>query len=387
MISRDSITYKIFDSVEGIKSIKEFWVSNQWHQWTDFDYYINIVIHEIGVLKPYIIVVFEDQNPIFLLIGNILENDYQFKIGYKSILKIKTNYLEIMYGGILGDQSPAVCRETVYFIKNILTKEKIDYVFFRHLDINSNLYKAIKKFGGILSTGRFDVANPHLYMDIPESYEKFLKTLKLNERKNIKRYARKLESDLIGKIEIKFYQSLEDIDRIMEDVEEIATKTYQSKLGVTMINDRDTRKRIQFELQNSRLLVWVLYIEEKPVSYWTGLLYKKSILGSTMGYLQEYSQYRPGLYLMVKMIAYFCGSDRFCKFDFGFGDADYKREYASTVSIESNAFIYSLTLKGFLFNILGTINRVALLLYRKLAVRFKKVRRIKKKSRDRLINT
>ena len=381
----NSLSFKIIENAEEIKSLKDFWVNNQWQHYTDFDYYINIVTHEKGVLKPYIIVVLENQKPIFLLIGNILERDFKLKFGYKSILRSKVQLLEIMYGGVLGNQSMAVCRETVSFLKKILSEEKIDYVFFKQLDITSNLYKAVKEFGGKLFISRLDLPNPHIYLDIPDSYEKFLETRTRNERHKIKRYTKRMEEKLHGKVEIKLYKSQEDIDTIMKDTYEIASKTYQSKIGVIMNDNIDTRRKIQYELQNKRLLVWIMYIEGKPVAYSLGILYKKILLGSYTGYLQEYRQYGPGSFLTVKMIKYSCDNclDRF---DFGFGDGVDKRKYCSSVNIESNTYIYSSTLKGLLLNFMGTFNRITLLLYRKLQRRFTIIRGIKRKSRDKLIN-
>ena len=386
MNSSESFTFKIIDNIQEINSVKDFWISKQWHPWTDFDYYVNIVIHEKGILKPNIIVVYENKTPIFLLIGNIIVKDYKLKLGYKSIFGIKSKYLKIMYGGILGDQSPKVCRETIYFIKNILSKEKIDYVFFKELDTNSELFKASKNFGGKFIVSKIDIPNPHLYLDIPESYEKFLYARTQKERQNIRRNTKKLEKDFKGRFEIKLYQNLEDADTIMSDTNEIASKTYQSKLGATMFDDKITRDKIQYELQNKRFYVWIMYIEKKPVAYWICIVYGKTCLGSKTGYLQEYNQYRPGLHLFSIMIEYFCKTDFVNRFDFGFGDAAYKRRYYSSILIESNVFIYTSNLKGALLNLMGLFNRVTILLYRNLQKRYKIVVRFKKKSRDKLIN-
>ena len=378
--------FRVFSNVEEIKSLKDFWKSKQWQHYTDFDYYINIVVKEKGILRPYIISIYENGNPIFLLIGNILKKDFKLKLGYKSLLKIKAHSLEIMYGGILGDQSPAICKETIYILRKILAKEKIDYVFFKQLDISSNIYKAIKSYGGKLTTSRLDVPNPHIYMDLPDSFEKFLETKSSKRRHEIKRRTKKFEEDLKGRLEFKLYRNLEDLDTIMKDTEEIASQTYQSKLGVIMNYDSDTRTKLQYELQNGRLMVFILYIDGRPIAYSTNLVYKNTFLGSKTGYLQEYYKYRPGSYLMSKTFSYLCDNTIVNKIDFGFGYAEWKRDYSTSVKIESNVSIYSLTPKGFILNWMGIFNRTTLLLYRKLAIRFQKIRRIKKKSRDKLIN-
>ena len=384
--SSRAFTFKILENAEEINLIKDFWTSKQWQHYTDFDYYMNIVIQEEGILRPHIIVVFENENPIFLLIGNIREKGFKLKLGYKSLLNIKVRFLGIMYGGVLGNQSPSVCKETVYFLKKILATEKIDYVLFKELNVDSNIYKAIKNFGGKLYVSKFDLLNPHIYMDLPDSFEKYLETKNPKKRHEIKRRIKKFERDLQGRIEFKLYQRVEDLNIIMKDTEEVASQTYQSKLGVTLNYDNDTREMLQFELEKGRLRAFILYIDGKPAAYSTCLVYRKSFLGSKTGYLQEYSQYRPGSYLMMKTINYLCDSGTVNKVDFGFGDAEWKRDFSTSINIESSVFIYSSTLKGFLLNFIGTFNRVTLMLYRKLSVRYDMIRRIKKKSRDRLTN-
>ena len=384
MDSSKSLSYKIFDRIEEIKLIEDFWKANQRYPYTDYGYFTQIVINEKSVIKPQIIVVYKNENPIFLLIGTILEKDYKLKIGYNSLFKLKVQILEIMYEGILGTQSPLVCRETVYYLKRYLAKERIDYIDFKQLNINSNMHKALKEFSGKLFISRPDLPNPHIYMDIPQSFRQYLETLDGKERRKIKSETNKFENLLKGKYEIKLYQDIKDLVTIMRDINLIHSKTYQYKLNAPMIYDNETRKKIQFELENKMLRVWIMYIEGKPVSFSTGLLYKDTLLGCKMGYLSEYGQYRPGAYLMTKVVCYLCENNIVSKLDFGFGDAFYKKRYCSSTNFESNVFIFSHNLRGLILNLMETFNRVTLLLYRKLQVQYEGIRRIKKISRIRL---
>jgi hypothetical protein len=379
-----SISYKIIDSIEDFDFIKTFWIDNQWHHYTDFDYYKNIVSSEKGVIKPYIIVACQNGSPISLVICNICEKYFKLKFGYKSLLNIKTHYLEIMYGGILGDQSPNVCKDIIIFIKKVLAREKLNYTLFKELDITSVMYKELKSSGNILSTSKFEIPNPHISMDIPDTFEKFMEGQTSKRRHEARRYAKRFEKEFGDKYEIILFRDLKDIDKIMKDVLEIAAKTYQYKLGVTIIDDNETRRRFNYELQNKRLMVWIMYIESKPVAYWIVLHYKETILGSSTGYLQEYNRFRPGLYLFLEMIKYLCKIENIKKFDFGFGDAQYKREFGGYINIESNICIYSNKPKGLFLNIISIFNTTTINLYRKLSQHFELVRKIKKKSRDNL---
>jgi hypothetical protein len=380
-----SFTFKVIDDIEDFKIVKDFWISHTCHHYTDYNYYANIVVKEKGILKPCIIAVFENEKLIALIIATIRESYFKLKLGYKSLLSLKTRYLEIMYNGMIGDESPATCRYTINFLKKILAKEKIDYIFFKQIEINSNLYKAAKKYGGIFSLSRFEVRNPHLFIDIPDSYEKFLENQTSKRRHEIRRYAKRIENDFKDKIQVKLLEQPEEIDIIIKDTTEIASKTYQDKIGAAVVNDKETRERFLYELRNGRLKVFIMYLEGKPVAHWIVFLYRGTILGGTTGYLQEYNRYRPGLYLFLKMINYLCQNGNVNKLDFGFGDAQYKREFASSINIESNIFIYSVIPRGFIFNFIRIFNSISLNLYRKLSFRFEMIRRIKKKSRDNLV--
>ena len=141
---------------------------------------------------------------------------------------------------------------------------------------------------------------------------------------------------------------------------------------------------IKYELKNNRLLAWILYIDGKPTAYATGLVYRDVFLGSKMGYLHEFSQFRPGSYLMLQQIIFLCESNIASKLDFGFGDTEWKRDYSTSIKIESNVHIYSMSPRGLVLNLMGTFNRVTLQLYRNLSKRFESIRKIKKKSRDTL---
>ena len=383
-IASGTLSFKIFDNIKKLYLIRDFWICKQWQHYTDYDYYIDIVSNEKGVIRPCVIAAYENGNPILLLIGVIREKDYRLKIGYKPLWKIKTRYLEIMYGGVLGEQSLSVCKGTIKFVKKILSNEKLDYVLFKELDINSPLNKAIKKFGGKLSTSKFDISNPHLYMDFPDSFKTFLETKTGKKRRKIKSIGNRLEEDFKGRFELNLYSELKDIDTIMNDIDAVASNTYQDKLGVAFVNDSETEETIKYELNRNRLLAWILYIDGKPIAYATGLIYRNAFLGSKMGFLYEYNYYRPGSYLMLQQIIYLCESNIVNRLDFGFGDTEWKRDYNTSTQIESNVYIYSMNPKGFVLNLMGTFNRITLLLYRNLSKRFESIRKIKKKSRDTL---
>ena len=221
-------------------------------------------------------------------------------------------------------------------------------------------------------------------MDIPGTYEKFMESQTSKRRHEARRYAKRFEKEFGNKYEIRLYKDLKDIDNIMKDVLAIAEKTYQYKLGATIKDDNETRCRFNYELQNKRLMVWIMYLESKPIAYWIVLQYKGTILGSSTGYLQEYNRYRPGLYLFLEMINYLCSIGNVKKFDFGFGDAQYKREFGGSTNIESNICIYSKKFRGLFLNLISLFNNISINLYRKLSHRFEFIRRIKKKSRDNL---
>lgn len=100
---------KVAKSVEDVEELRGTWQEWQWHPNADIDFYLTIVNARPEILRPHVILLLSNDQPVAMMIGRIEEKKFEFKIGYKSFYGPKVRLLTIIYGGILGDHSLRRC--------------------------------------------------------------------------------------------------------------------------------------------------------------------------------------------------------------------------------------------------------------------------------------
>jgi len=381
---KNNYSVKIFRDINDLEEIKDFWKGLTYYPYTDFDYYLQIAASDKEFLRPYIILLTLDNRPITLLIGRIKNTKTKIKIGYKDIHKVKTKILEILYAGFLGDQSLDVCHLLIDTIKKSLKAGEADIAYLKYLSINSNIFKTAKKSVNGIIRDYLSVHTSHWILRLPDSYNEFLNGRSKSSKEFIRRYTSRLEKRMGDRMSLMRYDKLKDLEKIMAETERIASRTYQRGLGIGFIDNEYTRNQFKFTLQNNWSATWILYIDNEPCAFWTGLIYKETFLSVATGYLTEFKSERLGTYLMMEMIKEFCSDTNLKNLDFGFGDADYKKNYSSLNSIESSVYLYAPTIKSYYLNLANTFSRILIRGTKMLLKKFKFIRNVKNMWRRKL---
>jgi len=168
--------------------------------------------------------------------------------------------------------------------------------------------------------------------------------------RRIQRRNRKLVSDFRDQVRIVCFREPAEVDRMMEDVEEVAKKTYQRGLGVGFIKDTATRQRLQLEAEKGWLRGYVLYLGDRSCAFWIGTLYRGTFHTNFTGYDPSYSKYSPGMFLLMRAIEEMYTQEehhqRVHNINWGLGDAEYKEILGTSEWQEGPMHIFAPTPKG-----------------------------------------
>jgi len=344
--------------VEELESIRPMWTAWQNHPNSDFEHYAAVLASLPGVQRPHVIVAYRDSTPVALLAGRLDRASFDFTVGYRPVFKIGVSRLTFIHAGYLGESSTEVATCFMDCIEQSLISREGDLAYFNHLRLDSELHRAIQSGGRELSHDHLLLSQNHRAMSLPDSVDAFYGTLSPKVRKNQKWQAKRLNNEFAGEVAVKCLGQPEELNRMFEDLEQIAKKTYQRGLGAGFIDNAETRKLMTEQARRGMLRSHILYIQNKPVAFWIGVVYGTTFHSAAMGYDPQFAKYSPGMFLIMKVVEEMC-SQRHAgsvgEIDFGFGDAQYKQILGTQEWHEAALYVYGPGMKG---RALGTARHV-----------------------------
>src|SRR5581483_3007916 len=208
-----------------------------------------------------------------------------------------------------------------------LERQEADIACFRYIDIRSALANQMRKVPrwcvDFVTTSHF-----HWFCD-RNAHESFLSCLSRNERAQQKRRERKIAQNFRRRRVECF--SGKQIERLVQDAEQVAKKSYQRSLNVGFSDSPEIRARLAYDAMKGWLAGYILYLDEEPCAFWIGSLRNGVFLSNYLAFDPAYSQFSPGMYLMIKVMEALSSESglRADRIDFGVGDAVYKRRLSN----------------------------------------------------------
>jgi len=352
----EKLTTRVISSVSEVEEIRDIWSGWRQHPNSDMEFYLNTLRARPDFLRPHVILVNRGGCPEAMLVGRLELRRVEANLGYAKLLNKKRRTLTFLYGGLLGTLSPEGSKALVRDVMNSLSQGEADLAYFNNLKADSLLYGAAIKLPGRLSRDYYPSLQLHRSMTVPGSMEEFYRRLSAKVQKNLKWQAKKLIQEYSGNVSVRCFREAGDLERMIQDVEGIASKTYQRGLGVGFVDNPEMRRRLSLEAEKNWLRGYVLYAQNVPVAFWIGTLYLGTLHSEYMGYDPSLGKYSPGMFLIVKVIEEFCNHngkrDQLSKIDFGPGDAQYKEVLGDLEWNDASLYIFSPRLRGVSLNLM-----------------------------------
>lgn len=257
-----------------------------------------------------------------------------------------------VYGALRGNPSKENCDLMVSEIVQSLSQGEADVAYMNFLREGSDLCHLARKKPGLLNRDYVPITQPHFAATLPASMEEFYQGLSPKVRKNQKWQSKKLMNHFSGAVRIHCYREATDLDKMIQDVEQVAKKSYQRGLGVGFFDTLMVRSHWQLKAQQGRLRSYVLYLAEKPCAFWIGEINQGTFESDSLAYDAEFGKHSPGMFLILNVIESFCDGNRegVTGVDFGRGNAQYKQVLSNQSWTETSLYIFAPTFKGICLN-------------------------------------
>ena len=130
------------------------------------------------------------------------------------------------------------------------------------------------------------------------------------------------------------------VAEFLEAAHVISQRTWQSDQFGLRIRNNETELRLLTFLTTQRALrSYLLFVDDKPVAFLVGTQFKGLFSYEEVGYDRDFAGRSPGQVLLLHVLDDLLKHDPPRVFDFGGGDAEYKRLFATKASTSGNVWL------------------------------------------------
>ncbi len=293
----------------------------------------------------------ETAKPRTLALGRIEELRLSAKVGYREVYAPQVRVLTVVNEGVLGDADEQASRALLGELRRSLDAGEAEVLRLRNLRLGSPLHRIATSEPTRIARGYRSAPAVHWVLDLPDSYDAFLKGLSSSTREGVKRYGKKLTREHGDRLEVRVFSDPSELDELFDQVGRVAEKTYQGGLGVAFTGDEVQRDLTRLAMEHGWFRAWVLSLDGAPVAFWHGEAYRGVFRIGVPGYDPAVGHLRVGNFVLMRLVEDLCADGNVEIVDFGFGDAEYKRRFGTRSWQEEDVLVYALSAKGVRVNV------------------------------------
>jgi hypothetical protein len=313
----------------------------------DLDFFLT-VSQMVGA-RPYVALCELPDDRAILVVGRLEEGSSRIP-GRRGV-----RTLRLAFSGVIGARTATDCQLVVEVLRRALAAGEADTVVLPQLDTAGALYAAARM--GVPWWRADHTPTPHVHWraHVPDSLDAFLEARSSNTRYHVRRYAKRLLRDHGQDLTVREFGSAADLDQLCADLESVAAKTYQRGLGVGYSGDSLQHALLELCASRDWLRAWVLYLSGMPVAFWYGYRYAETFWLVGTGFDPDHAELRVGQYLQMQMMDGLCRDPDVHGYDYGAGEAEYKRRFGDSSAAEADVVLYAPSLRAIRINIARTI--------------------------------
>lgn len=227
---------------------------------------------------------------------------------------------------VLGRRDPETLEALLGEITRWLRRRGADVLYVDQLMDDSPLWENLRscEARGFRLRHARDLQDRQL-IHLPATAEEYWARYSSKTRNTFKRKDKKL-----GPVELTRITHADQVLEFLEAAHRISLKTWQThRLGLRVSADEHSRELFAFLAGQQALRSYLLRQEGQPIAFCIGTQFHRTFRYEEVGYDQEFGPLSPGTVLLVRMLNDLFADDPPEWFDFGEGDADYKRMFAN----------------------------------------------------------
>ena len=352
-------TVRVLRSLEELASVRDAWCEHQWHPWGDYDYYVGQTACKEGYVRPNTLVVEEDGRVVALVAASVHDDLMPWRLGSLVLLRTRARTLQVGTGSILGDCSGDRAEAVAEELMRTLEQGEFDLLHLQQIPGEQELLSAVRRRASPLARDRFPRSSGGGILELPASWDDFLKSRSRSSRKGLRSSINRIRRELGPELRLTCLRRPEELETLIADSVAVAQLTYQETLGVGFRDRPQTRRLLEHAAEAGWLRGYLLYIGDRPIAFWHGLLYRGTFLIRDTGFDPELSELSPGTYLLSRVVEALCEDPDCQRIDFGAMQAEYKRRFSSYPVEFVSTYVFGRSLRGRTMTCIRTLTGAA----------------------------
>ncbi|MCE9614628.1 MAG: GNAT family N-acetyltransferase [Lentisphaerae bacterium] len=377
------LAIRVHGTAAETEELRAFWSRVQKHPNSDLDHFLLVCRLRPEVVGVCVLSVWDHGDCVCVVAGRISHLEIQPRIGYFKAPCVRARMLSIVHEGVLGEMDGPRAVLVVGRIREFLSDGTIDIASFNGLKEDAPLLVALGASSGETLGVSKPQWNDHWELTLPSQAGFLLQAMKSKHRTWFRKKSTELEKASNGQVVWQWHSRVDDFGHLGEQMEAVAARTYQRALGVGFRNDEEHRERLSLFASKDMFRAMLMEFQGKPAAFWYGIVYGGTFHSEATGFVRELQEFEVGTQMFVRVVDELV-KEGVGRFDFGLGDAHYKKRFGDRAWREVNVRLFGATRRGNMLRVyIGGCEAVDRLL-RALIQRFGLVDKLKQAWRRRL---
>ncbi len=227
-------------------------------------------------------------------------------------------------------------RQMLSACATFVREQQATYLLIEDLERNDPLFAAAES----LSSDGFQLYCPsgiqeRLTIDFPAKADEYWQKFSSKTRSTFRRKQKKIGASRLVRI-----TEPGQVAEFLEAAHFVSQRTWQSaQLGLRIHNNDVEAQLFTFLATQNALRSYLLYVDEKPVAFLIGTQFQGHFSYEEVGYDRDFADRSPGLVLLLHVLDDLLKDNPPRRFDFGGGEADYKRLFATSTSESGSVWL------------------------------------------------
>lgn len=349
-----SVTVQTFRDLHEIACLREVWKAWQKTRDVDFDFFSGVVRSRGNGCRPHILLLRKNGSQEAMLVGYWHRTRIPIRLCSVTIFQPEVDVLEFVHGGLLGNANNDNCKLLLRAVMRSLAEGEADLAFGEQIDPHSDFYNTAIQLPGFLWRDHCRKFTHHWFHNAPGGLRPFLSSLRQSQRSKMRRKYKKFLGTFAGRIQVRPFRTTAELGKAIRDMEEIASKSIKRRLGFGFFDTPQARDQLHVEAALGWLQIFILYVDEIPVSFWKGNLLGRCLYADHVGFDSTWSEFSPGIFLFLEVIECFRDLE-VDTLDFGTGDGQFYQSFAKLRRTEARVRMFAPNFRGLRLSLLHTV--------------------------------